>query len=106
MWPGEREAVDYGSLEEATNWARFASAVYAVMPFDSDRQVSPLLPHPVTPKTSYSQEMQSHRSLMICLQLSPTKPSTLYQFSRGLAVFLLQDTVQGLSIFAFDLRCQ
>lgn len=34
---GKREQVDYNTLEEASNWARFATAVYAVMPFEEDR---------------------------------------------------------------------
>lgn len=43
---GKREDVDYKTLEEASNWARFASAVYAVMPFDSHRQGVPRCPKP------------------------------------------------------------
>ena len=31
---GKHEAVSYDCLEECTNWSRFASAVYAVVPVE------------------------------------------------------------------------
>lgn len=34
---GIARSVEYEELDEATNWVRFASAVYAVMPFTEER---------------------------------------------------------------------
>ena len=36
--PGKREPVDYGTLQESSTWARFATAAYAVIPFQSQSE--------------------------------------------------------------------